>query len=52
MTMPKNLNKEEIEDIPVVDDPLLDPAAELVKSWEALLLSVRPCVCDRRVKRL
>ena len=29
--MPKNLNKEEIEDIPVVDDALLDTAAELVE---------------------
>ena len=29
--MPKNLNKEDIEDVPVVDDALLDTAAELVE---------------------
>lgn len=29
--MPKNLNKEEIEDVPVLDDALLDTAAELVE---------------------
>lgn len=29
--MPKNLNKEEIDDVPVVDDALLDIAAELVE---------------------
>ncbi|MFH1110598.1 MAG: hypothetical protein V1790_15575 [Planctomycetota bacterium] len=31
VTMPKNLNNEEIEDVPVADDPLLDVAAELVE---------------------
>ncbi len=31
VTMPKNLNNEEIEDVPVVDDPLLDVVAELVE---------------------
>jgi len=34
--MPKNLNNEEIEDAPVVDDALLDPAAELVELPAAL----------------
>jgi len=29
--MPKNLNKEEIDDVPVVDDTLLDSAADLVE---------------------
>lgn len=29
--MPKNLNNEEIEDVPIVDDVLLDTAAELVE---------------------
>jgi len=29
--MPKNLNNEDIEDVPVVDDALLDTAAELVE---------------------
>ena len=31
VTMAKNLNNEEIEDVPVADDPLLDVVAELVE---------------------
>jgi len=34
--MPKKLNNEEIEDVPVVDDALLDTAAELVELPAAL----------------
>jgi len=29
--MPKNLKNEEIEDVPIVDDALLDPAVELIE---------------------
>lgn len=35
--MPKNLNKEEIDDVPVVDDALLDIAADLVELPAALV---------------
>ena len=40
VTMPKNLNNEEIEDVPVADDPLLDVVAELVELPAAPVVAV------------
>ena len=47
VTMPKNLNNEEIEDIPVADDPLLDVAAELVELPAAPVVAPGPVAAKR-----
>jgi len=46
--MPKNLDKEEIEDVPVVDDALLDPAAELVELPVALAAPAAGPIAGKR----
>ena len=46
-TMPKNLNNEEIEDVPVVEDVLLDTAAELVELPVAPVAVVGPVAGKR-----